>query len=188
MTAMETSAPVLSAKLHRMFTMLDADGDGLMSEEDLPRLADRLREGFGRAGETVRTDRLRALLAAIWDHHLARADEDGDGRIDAATYDRAVRHAVATRRSELLADFSAMVTAWLDLCDLDGNGLIDRDEYRLMLRVAFDAPHEASDAAFDRLDADGNGTLEPEEVQAAVEDYFTSNDGDAPGNWLFGPL
>ncbi|MFD6877298.1 MULTISPECIES: hypothetical protein [unclassified Streptomyces] len=42
--------------------------------------------------------------------------------------------------------------------------------------------------AFAKLDTDGDGTLGREEIRRATEEYYTSEDPTAPGNWLFGNL
>ncbi len=41
---------------------------------------------------------------------------------------------------------------------------------------------------FQRLDHDADGKLRQEEIRAAAVEYFTSEDPDADGNWLYGPL
>ncbi|WP_314250768.1 hypothetical protein [Streptomyces sp. DSM 40907] len=71
---------------------------------------------------------------------------------------------------------------------MDDDGLIGLDEYLLLSQAIGGVPAQQMQEAFHRLDRDGNGTLDPAEIDAAVVEFFTSEDPNAPGNWLYGPF
>ncbi|WP_327381618.1 hypothetical protein [Streptomyces sp. NBC_01207] len=71
---------------------------------------------------------------------------------------------------------------------MDDDGLIGLDEYLLLSQAIGGVPAQQMKEAFHRLDRDGNGTLDPAEIDAAVVEFFTSDDPNAPGNWLYGPF
>ncbi|WP_223736008.1 hypothetical protein [Streptomyces purpurogeneiscleroticus] len=48
------------------------------------------------------------------------------------------------------------------------------------------ADPEALAAAFTQLDIDGDGSLNSQGTRKATEEYCTSEDPQAPSNWLFG--
>jgi Ca2+-binding EF-hand superfamily protein len=48
-------------------------------------------------------------------------------------------------------------------------------------------PTHSSDA-FRRLDRDGSGKISKEEFRAAITEFYLSDDENAPGNWLLGPM
>ncbi|MBQ1157463.1 EF-hand domain-containing protein [Streptomyces sp. A73] len=184
MTAVHSS--ILSTKLRRMFAFLDTDQDGFLTEQDLTAIADRLADSVSTQPE--KAQRLREALAVIWDPHLRHMDDDGDGRITPDEYERGVRASIASDESALVSALHDVVAACLDICDTDNDGLITLNEYTLLGQAVSGGTPEEMAAAFTKLDLDGNGTLGPEEIRTAVTEYFTSEDTEARGNWLYGPL
>jgi Ca2+-binding EF-hand superfamily protein len=184
MTTAETS--VLSTKLHRMFTFLDTDQDGRLTENDLPAIADRLDASVPTQPEKVQ--RLRKALSVIWEQHLRHMDFDGNGYIDPAEYERGVREAIDADGSTLVPALHDVVAACLNICDTDNDGLINVGEYTLLGQAVSGGTREDMAVAFAQLDLDGNGTLDAEEIRAAVTEYFTSENPNSRGNWLYGPL
>jgi Ca2+-binding EF-hand superfamily protein len=49
-------------------------------------------------------------------------------------------------------------------------------------------PPDSLNEAFTALDTDGDGHLSRTEIRTAVDEYYTSEEPDTPGNWLFGPF
>jgi Ca2+-binding EF-hand superfamily protein len=180
------AGPVLSTKLRRMFAFLDTNQDGSLTEQDLTAIADRLSVAIPTRPEKVQ--RMRDALAAIWDQHLRGMDDDGDGQIDPAEYERGFREAIARDGSTLVDLLHDLVAASLDICDTDNDGLITLEEYTLLGQAVSGCTPEDRATAFAKIDLDGNGSLSPEEIRNAVVEYFTSEDPKARGNWLYGPL
>ncbi|MEU5115585.1 EF-hand domain-containing protein [Streptomyces longwoodensis] len=183
---MTIDSSVLSSKLHRMFTFLDTDQDGSLTEQDLTAIADRLAGSVPTQPEKVQ--RLRDALVVIWDQHLRHMDDDGNGLISSAEYERGVRGAIASQESALISALHDVVAACLDICDRDDDGLITLDEYTLLGQAVSGGTTKDMATAFSALDLDGDGALGPEEIRTAVTEYFTSEDAEARGNWLYGPL
>ncbi|MFE0098785.1 EF-hand domain-containing protein [Streptomyces sp. NPDC059009] len=179
---------VLGRKLLRAFAMLDTDGDGALVEADLLTLADRLAAAFAMTGDAAKIIRLKEAFRVLWDTDLLSMDADGNGLVDRQEFLDGMRKAAANDREGHLTRLGAMVDAWMDICDADGNGVIDRDEFLTMYTRTLGASPDALILAFKALDRDGNGTLDRDEIRLATEEYYTSNDPQAPGNWLFGPF
>ncbi|MDJ1138380.1 EF-hand domain-containing protein [Streptomyces iconiensis] len=184
---MTTATTVLDTKLDRAFSMLDANGTGSLVEADLLALADKLGAAFN-AMENGSAARLRQALADLWKSDLAGMDADGDGEIDVDEFRAGVRRAVAEDREGFLDRVGDMVEAWMSVADADGDGLIDVVEFTTMYTRTLGASPDALAASFARLDTDGDGTLDSDEIRRATEEFYTSEDPDAPGNQLFGPL
>ncbi|GAA2225742.1 hypothetical protein GCM10010232_08730 [Streptomyces amakusaensis] len=178
---------VLDVKLDRSFDMLDTDGDGRIHEGDLVSLAARLGAAFGtRAPGTV--VRLQESFTLLWETDLQHMDAEGKGAIDRAEWRAGVRRAVADDRDGFLDRMGAMLQVWLELCDTDADGRITRTEYTTMYGETLGLPPGPLNEAFTTLDIDGDGHLGGDELRAAVEEFYTSEATDTPGNWLFGPL
>ncbi|MCX4717923.1 EF-hand domain-containing protein [Streptomyces virginiae] len=181
----DTATPVLTRKMHYMFALLDADRDGLLGADDLTAVADRMAEVFPGRPDRIHT--LRDVLHRLWEDHLAHVDLGG-GRLDPEAFERGIRRSVAASPVTLLETLHAGASAWLALTDVDDDGLIGLDEYLLLSQAIGGVPAQQMKEAFHRLDRDGNGTLDPAEIDAAVVEFFSSDDPNAPGNWLYGPF
>ncbi|MFD8985064.1 EF-hand domain-containing protein [Streptomyces sp. NPDC059564] len=184
---MVSATGVLEQKLRRIFAMLDLDGDGRLVEDDVLALADRLAAAFD-VQETTKITQLRSALGEFWRKDLSSMAVDGSGPVDASEFVAGMPKALGNDRQGVLERLTAVVAGWMDIADTDGNGLIDEDEYVTMFSKTLGASPADLKVAFAKLDRDGNGTLDREEIRRATEEYGTSEDPQAPGNWLFGSL
>ncbi|MGW5399612.1 EF-hand domain-containing protein [Streptomyces sp. NPDC003952] len=185
---MTAATGVLDVKLGRAFALLDADADGDLREEDLLALSDRLAGAFDSSGDAVKITRLRQAFTQLWIHDLSTMDADRDGILDRAEFIAGMKKAVANDREGILERLNVMVDAWMDIADTDGNGRIDEAEFHTMYIKSLGASPVDLTVAFAKLDTDGDGHLDRDEIRRATEEYYTSEDPQAPGNWLFGNL
>lgn len=183
---MTTTGSVLSTKLRRMFDSLDTDGDGHLTEHDFTVIADRLSAAVPAPTEKVQ--RLRSALMAIWSRHLGHMDYDDTEHIDPDEYERGVREAIVTDLDGFIDTLHNALAACLDILDTDDTGLVDVGMYTVLAQAVSGGTAENMAIAFAKLDRNGNGNLEHAEVRAAMIEYFTSEDPEARGNWLYGPL
>ncbi|MCC0100603.1 hypothetical protein K7B10_38750 [Streptomyces flavotricini] len=65
---------------------------------------------------------------------------------------------------------------------MDDDGLIGLDAYLPLSQAIGGVPAQQMKEAFHRLHRDGDGTLDPVEIAAAVVEFFTSDDPNTPGN------
>ncbi|MES1925602.1 EF-hand domain-containing protein [Salinisphaera sp. T31B1] len=99
----------------------------------------------------------RAEARSAQARNFERMDNDGDGRIDFATFaDRApgVPHADADSNQTQL---EAMLRPWFEDMDADDDGQLSASEYR-----------DAADPLFDALDTNGDGQVTRDEMRAAM--------------------
>lgn len=184
---MGSTTGVLDQKMRRSFAMLDIDGDGHLVQSDMLALADRLAAAFGMSEDTAKINRLRSSLSQLWTKDFSAIAADSSG-LNCTEYVAGMRKAVDNDQQGVLERLSEMIAAWMDIADTDGNGLIDEEEYITMYSKTLGATREDLKVAFARLDLDGNGTLDHEEIHRAAIEYCSSDDPQAPGNWLFGSL
>ncbi|HEX4816068.1 MAG TPA: EF-hand domain-containing protein [Nonomuraea sp.] len=177
---------LLNQKLDRAFDHIDASGNGVVEREDLLGLGARILVGFGESPTSVTGASLVDGFDGIWAALAQALDRDGDSGIARPDFRTAMTAAFVTGdRYEPV--FRPATVAVAELCDADRDGEIGPAEFRTML-TAFGVAYDDVDAAFDRLDRDGRGVLTVDELVTAASDFYRSDDPNATGNWLFGPL
>lgn len=179
---------LMESKLERGFSLiLDTSGDGCMDKTDFTGLAQRLAGTFPGTPDAKR-NRLESTLKALWDNHLSALDSDGDNAVSKAEFIVGWTKSLTSSRDKMVADFSNASVAWMDIADKDDNGSVDKEEFVHMYSTVLGLANEALAESFDKLDRDSDGALSLSEIQQAVTEYWISDDPEAPGNWLFGPV
>jgi Ca2+-binding EF-hand superfamily protein len=181
---------MLSDLRRRKFTYLfgcfDLDRNGTLERGDYEQFSANLVAAFDLGGDPTRTASIHAQTMALWDFVRSIADRDGDDRVGveefidgyaALTDDGPTFHA-------LLMGYATFV---ISTADRDGDGLLDVDDYAAILGC-YGIDDGAARAAFARIDRDGDGSLSTTDMETSFEEYFRSDDPDAPGNWMMGPL
>lgn len=162
---------VKNDRLRQRFQMWDVDKNGRIDRGDYESEARRI---IGAFGETPDSPRGAAVLDAYLHVHDFLAAKTGMGN-RGMTEDQFV----AVLENEMFRQGDAgfgkvlrpMIRAVIDLCDTDGDGEINRAEFRQWLR-ALGLDQAKADEAFRQMDADGSGTLTPDELVQAVKDYY----------------
>ncbi|MFJ9695280.1 EF-hand domain-containing protein [Kitasatospora sp. NPDC101183] len=180
------SDDLLIAKINHGFDHLDADGDGLITEQDHVLMGHSVARSLGhQQGSEAEAVIVRAYLAIWKDLHLSRLP--AGTRV--VTREQFLRTAgsVADDPAAALACYGALATAFLAVADSDRSGTVDAGEFFVFQRGHFAGlSRDDSDAAFRRLDLDGDGVLSAEEFRSAIVEYWTSRDPRSPGNWWTG--
>ncbi|MFC7587664.1 EF-hand domain-containing protein [Nonomuraea antimicrobica] len=177
---------LLNHKLDRAFDHIDAGGRGVVEREDLLGLGARILVGFGESPTSVTGASLVDSFDRIWSTLSETLDRDGYFGIARPDFLSGMTAAFVT--GDLYEPvFKPATVAVAELCDGDADGEIQPGEFRTMLS-AFGVAYDDVDEAFDRLDRAGRGTLTVDALVLAAADYYRSDDPNAAGNWLFGPL
>ncbi|MGY0234239.1 EF-hand domain-containing protein [Longispora urticae] len=180
------SSALLERKWDLSFAQLDVDRDGFADESDALALGTLVATGYGHAAGTPGAHRVLAAFRGLWDAIATGMDADGDGRVTAEEFRAGMRQVVEHERGYELY-FQPAVEPVLDLADADADGTVSRAEWRIF-QNAYGTPAADADAIFELLDTDGDGTLDRAELTAAIRDFYTSADPDAPGNHIYGRL
>lgn len=177
---------LLNHKLDRAFDHIDVSGNGVVEREDLLGLGARILVGFGESPTSVTGASLVDSFDRVWSALAQALERDGDTGIARLDFRTAMTAAFVTGDGyePVLKPAAAAVA---ELCDGDRDGEIRLGDFRTMLS-AFGVAYDDVDEAFDRLDRAGRGRLTVAELVAAASDYYRSDDPNATGNWLFGPL
>jgi len=173
-------------KAEHYFTLIDEDGNGLIEASDFALRAQRLASTQEVTADGAR-QALREQVVSWWNHICTIADIDGDARVTLAewkTYWHAVLQGVE-RGDGTLDSLHRAARGTLRALDRTGSGRVTLDEYTHWLDAW---GSNGAERCFRRLDRGTKGFLTEEDVVVAVQEFYLSDDPDAPGNVLYGPL
>lgn len=168
------------------FNLIDEDGNGIVEASDFALRAQRLATAQNVTTEG-RREELREQVVTWWDHICIIADFDGDARVTLSewkAYWRSIQRGVE-RDDQTLQTLHRAARSTLRAVDRDDNGRITRSEYAAWLDAW---GGEGSDDAFNQLDRGGKGFLNEEDLVVAVQEFYLSDNPEAPGNVLYGVL
>jgi Ca2+-binding EF-hand superfamily protein len=174
---------VKRAKLTHYFHTMDATGDGLIKEQDILAGADRVISVLEIDPASEPAQQLKAGYLRNWES-IAEADGDGD---QAVTMDEWIEYYDRLAMDQAQFD-STMVERGrviMQLFDRDRDNRISLEDWQLFWRTIGTAEADF-ETAFQKLDRNGNGYLTFDEIIAAGQEFFTSDDPEARGNWLYG--
>ncbi|MFJ9947201.1 EF-hand domain-containing protein [Kitasatospora sp. NPDC091207] len=151
----------ITAKRH-IFTMLDADGDGVVSRQEYLTRPERAAAALGRdAGDPL----VRAARSAH-ERVFASMDADGDDRV---TFEEYAAWAGAGAFDEVCRQ---ALGSLFDLADADADGALGRAEFT-RLRAALGNSADNAAKAFDALDTDGDGRVDRAAYLASIRGFVT---------------
>lgn len=177
---------LLERKIDVCYGHVDVDGDGVFEEADVMALAARMI-----AYQNVPFDAPESLALfqgfKEFIYSIARHLGISGGQISPQQWREGMIGAFAENPEAFDEVFRPLASAIWRLCDRDGDGRVDAEEF-LCFQKAVGTSAQNRQIAFDKLDLNGDGSLSVEEILSAYKDYYTSRDPAAPGNWLYGDV
>lgn len=173
-------------KLTRLFTLYDADGNGLLEERDYDAVARNGARALGYDPGTAEYATLHGAYMGIWQGVRQLADSNNDNQLTLDEFLAAYDKLIGQREvfTAVILDMAKMTIAFQDK---NKDGKVEMAEH-----VAYDMAHniqrEEAEASFHQLDRDGDGYLTNAELIQDIDEFFYSDDPQAPGNWLLGPF
>jgi Ca2+-binding EF-hand superfamily protein len=166
-------------RLRQRFALYDTNQDGRVERRDLEEEALRIVEAFGESKDSPKAQALLHAYPYMWDYMTQKAGIDGG---QALTEEQFVKIAGDQMLSEGTVGFSNMlrpsIRAMVELCDVDGDGQVNPEEFRKWLDAIGSGRIDA-DEAFRKVDENGDGQLTVDEIVAAVGKYH-AGELDAP--------
>ncbi|MFD9685977.1 EF-hand domain-containing protein [Kitasatospora sp. NPDC059146] len=147
----------------RIFSMLDTDGDGVISHSEYLARVERAAAAAGR-------DRHDPLVLVARDTHEEVFRQLSAGRDQGVTFEAYSSWAGHDAFEETCRP---ALGSLFDLADADGDGRLDRKEF-IRLRTASGNAEQDVDAAFDVLDADRDGFVDREAYLLGIRDFLTT--------------
>lgn len=172
-------------KATHYFRLIDEDGNGIVEASDFALRAQRLASTQNVTG--MRRAELREQVVTWWEHICTIADFDGDARVtlpEWKAYWRSIQRGVE-RDDNTLHTLHRAARSTHRAVDCNGDGRITPAEYAAWLQAWGAAGHEE---AFERMDRGGKGFLTEVDLVVAVQEFYLSDNPEAPGNALYGPM
>lgn len=182
-----TQSDFLDRKLNVCFSHVDQNGDGGIEPADALALAARIIAYLGEPFDSKKAQAMLLSMENSWKRIMTVMDEDQNGLISPQEWRKGITQVFAADQASYAEGLRPVAEALFALCDKDGDGRVSREEFA-GYQKAFGTSPENTRLAFERLDRDRSGFLSVEELISAWQEYYTSVDPDAPGNWLYGPI
>ncbi len=171
-------------KLSYLFTKMDSNGDGEINMSDLELIVERVGEVQGPNGSPERLAELTQQYAGMYDGLVAVADTDKSGGVSLKEWliymDNVVNDDAMF--DQVLGGLTGLFHA---IIDADGNGVHEEADFRSFLK-AIRADDAKASETFSRIDRDNDGTLTLDDLNAAMVDFFKSDDENGPAVYFFG--
>ena len=173
-------------KIKKLFELYDQNSDGVLQKDDFTQIAENFVElGLCERDSDEHID-VQFVISGLWSSLHALTDENSDGTITQEEFMASFDY-LLERREQFLPAWLNAAEVTLRLNDLNRDGILQRDEVIANMR-AFHMSKEEAEEVFPRLDRDGDGTISILEWKQSIEEFFFSQDPDAPGNWFAGKL
>ena len=156
----------------RRFAIVDTDGNGVWQREDGEELTRKLCETFGYAPDSAPGRAVANGQRALFGVMLAHMDANGDQEISRDEFAAGLSRTIENRPGFDIAVRAAAV-ALIQVADRDGNGVLDRAEYR-QLAAVYGTSIDEAERAFSRLDLDRNGFVDAAELSLGIGQFFAA--------------
>lgn len=176
-------------KLMKLFSMYDADNTGILKVHNFQTLVDRLAALRHWKADSPEYTRLSDKFMYRWFHIKA---EIKDKLCEPKTSSIGLNEWILFY-SEVLKDTSyrdhiyELVNLIFDAVDTDASGQLCIQEWRQLFQV-YGIPVIYAQESFESIDTDRDQHLTKDEVLQRIEEFYYSQDSNAPGNFMFGPL
>ena len=163
--------PKMLSRLYKRFDTFDLDCDDTMTMEEVLYWPDRMRQLVNATDDQV--EKMREAVKTFFLHKGVDPVE-GLKRENWVEANRVFAEAERERTRRGEASLIALLSnAYYDVLDDDGDGTVDVDELKTMMK-AFDVPQEAAYCFFEKADIDKSGKLERPELVNLFRKFWMS--------------
>ena len=172
-------------KMTRFFVVWDFDGTGMIEPHNFDLLVGRLVELLGIEPASTAHRELQARYDGMW-AGLKPAISDPK-RTGLVLSEWLAACGVLLESPAFRAQVDSIVDfLWLTL-DTDRDGHVSLDQYAKFAQ-AYLMPRRVAEDLFGRMGKPKHQPLSRAELKKLVEDFYWSDDPEAPGNYLWGPI
>ncbi|MCZ0989200.1 EF-hand domain-containing protein [Streptomyces diastatochromogenes] len=176
---------VQQTNLDRVFDTLDVTRDGAISKADFQIMAQRMR-ALRPAMDAKLATEIDETFDAWWEAIRRAADADGNGEITREEFVAAIAQGLEND-PEYVDKMVKVSVVTFNAADEEGDGRLTPLQVERIYR-AYGVNEQLSSETFSRIDLNGDGFVSVDEFVRAARDVYSSNDPEAPGVVMFGPL
>lgn len=166
-----TTASVHDIRLKRRFELWDSNGDGSIDKSDYETEARRILQSFGEQENSPKGRALMSAYLGMWDKLATKAKVGPQGQVSLDQFMRvSEQELVEGGDAGFDRNLRPTIEAIVDICDTDGDGEVNQQEFKRWMRAA-GVDERQADQAFAQVDANANGHLTVEELVDAVRLY-----------------
>lgn len=171
--------------LHVFNTLFDSNKSGSIDKNDLEGIANKVAKVRGFKPGDAKFKEIQESLQTIWNLLQQHGDADNDGQVSAKEWieicDDYAKNPNAPQQWQ-----NACMKFIFDIEDASKDGSIDADEFSTIY-ASFGLDKVEAVQAFNKL-SKGKSSVTWNEFQELWKEYFTSEDPNAAGNFIFGKI
>jgi Ca2+-binding EF-hand superfamily protein len=171
-------------KLTAFFKTFDADGNGYIEKSDIEQIVHNLTAIRNEATGSPTHQFLHKKYMSDWEGLLQATDTNGDGKISLDEWFTFHDQQLQAETPYWKAGEKTSIQFLFELIDLNSDGEIGVEEYALFLK-AYHVQASAQEI-FAKLDLNGDGHISLHEFVTLCDQFYTSDEAQSQGNWLFG--
>lgn len=168
---------------HVFYVFLDSDKSGSVDRKDFSLTAAKIAKKRGYNAGDVIYEIIKEMLTKLWEGLLQDADTDGDGVINieewVQLWDKFAQNPAGAKDWQKL-----LAKCLFQLADAANDGAVDAEEFSSICEI-FGLNKNDSVEAFNKMAA-GKSKIGWDDYEKLVVEYFTTDDVNAPGNYIFG--
>jgi Ca2+-binding EF-hand superfamily protein len=168
-----------------LFDWFDQNEDGYLTADDFEQMADMFT-ALAQEHDSENVTAMRSAFQTWWGLLRDSGDTDTDGQLTRQEFLALMKSSI-TAPDNFESAVLAIADALMRALDTDGSGTLSTSEY-VGMYSSLGVPPEHSTAAFHLLDRNGDGQISHDEFRTAIVEFYLSDDPNAPGNWLLGPM
>ncbi|ANN17223.1 signal transduction protein [Amycolatopsis orientalis] len=165
------TAAVKNDRLKKRFQKWDVNGNGKIEKSDFEAEASRIIEAFGEDPTSPQARAVRDSFATMYEYLATKAGTGPKGPLNERQFTEVIEAQIFQEGD---SGFDRVVrptiAAIVGLCDTDGDGEVNQQEFGKWL-AAIGVESSATASAFRAIDVNGNGKLTVDELVRAVRDY-----------------
>lgn len=171
-------------KLPRLFAMYDADNSGSIEQVDFEQLLKSYSQVRNWTPESPEYNSLQSKLVSRWESMQKVTDTNSDNKISLDEWlvyiDNLLNDSQAYE-----AEVNGIAAFVFSVFDVDGNEQLSLEEYRQLYK-AEDLDENNANEIFKQLKLKDEDSISKEQYLELVNQFFRSEDPEAPGNLVFG--
>ena len=174
-------------KILKHFSLYDFDKNGVLEKADFEQNLNKMMQGNGWATDSPEYKKVYAsFVEKRWASLQKLADPNNDNKITPDEYLQYVDK-LLNNPEMYEAEIVVPVKGLFKSMDKDGDGHIDLEEYKnLYANLGFD--EGIAPEIFSKLELNYDGHISEDEYLKLIDQFFTSQNPEDPGNLFFGSL